>query len=328
MNTKNIFRPGVPLLGIDWGSSNRRAYLFDAAGALLRRHDDTCGMLAANNRFPQALQELLDVLGLEQANVLMSGMVGSRSGWQQVPYVDCTVPLAQLSQQLQVVQFAHPGVRCVIVPGYRYVDASGAPDVMRGEEMQLLGARVLGACDGWFVLPGTHSKWVRIAHGMVAEIITFMTGELFSLMTQHGTLAAALPPEPRPWHQEAFVAGLEAAQQGGFTHNAFVCRARVVTDVMPAAHATAYLSGLLIGAEFQHLGARLTEGCTASGATNGATNGAAVQLIGAPDLTANYVTALAWRGASSLVWQADQVYQEAVRSLALPLTAMQLQGTA
>lgn len=310
MNMKNIFRPGVPLLGIDWGSSNRRAYLLDPAGALVRRHDDACGMLAASGRFPQALQELLDTFGLEQANVLMSGMVGSRSGWQQVPYVDCTVPLAQLSQHLQQVPFERPGVRCAIVPGYRHVDAHGAPDVMRGEEMQILGARALGAGDGWFVLPGTHSKWVRVADGHVAEIVTFMTGELFSLMTRHGTLAAALPPQPWPWHEEAFHAGLEAAQHGGFTHNAFVCRARVVTDAMPAAHATSYLSGLLIGAEFQHIEDRLKHRLQ-----DGA---AAVQLIGAPDLVAHYVAALAWRGLGSLVWQADQVFQEAVRSLALP----------
>lgn len=314
MNTKNIFQPGLPLLGIDWGSSNRRAYLLDQAGALVRRHEDDCGMLSASGRFPQALQMLLELLGLTQANVLMSGMVGSRSGWQQVPYVDTAVPLAQLSQHLQAVPFDRPGVQCAIVPGYRYLDAQGAPDVMRGEEMQILGARALGAGDGWFALPGTHSKWVRVASGCVAEIVTFMTGELFALLTRHGTLAAALPPAPRPWHDDAFHAGLGAAQQGGFTHNAFVCRARVVTDAMPAAHAHAYLSGLLIGAELQHLGERLTQ------------SGAAVQLIGAPDLVARYVDALAWHGAGSLVWQADQIFQEAVRSLALPLTRFETQG--
>ena len=315
MNMKNIFNPGAPLLGIDWGSSNRRAYLLDQTGTLVRRHDDGCGMLAATGHFPQSLQDLLAELKLEQANVVMAGMVGSRSGWQQVPYVACTVPLAQLSQHLQHVPFELPGVRCAIVPGYRYQDAYGAPDVMRGEEMQIIGARALGAADGWFILPGTHSKWVHVRDGCVAEIITFMTGELFSLMTQHGTLAAALPPEPRPWNEEAFLAGLDAAQQGGFTHNAFVCRAKVVTDQMPAAHAYAYLSGLLIGAEFQHMHTRLGPDADHS-----------VQLIGAPELVAHYVTALAWRGARSLVWQADQVFVAAVRSLALPLAGCALQG--
>lgn len=319
MNVKNFFRPGAPLLGIDWGSSNRRAYLLDQGGALVRRHDDACGMLAASGRFPQALQELLDAFGVDQVNVLMSGMVGSRSGWQQVPYIDCTVPLAQVSQYLQQVSFERSGVRCAIVPGYRFVDGRGAPDVMRGEEMQIIGARALGAADGWFVLPGTHSKWVRVADGTVAEIITFMTGELFALMTRHGTLAAALPaqsPQPRPWHQDGFEAGLAAAQCGSFTHNAFVCRARVVTDAMPAGHAYSYLSGLLIGAELQHLGSRLS------------VDNATVQLIGAPELVAHYVDALAWRGVGSLVWQADQVYQEAVRHLALPLSGVEPQGAA
>ena len=314
MNMKNIFQPGLPLLGIDWGSSNRRAYLLDQAGTLVRRHEDACGMLAAAGRFPQALHELLETFELKRANVLMSGMVGSRSGWQQVPYVDGSVALSQLSEHLQEVPFDAPEVHCAIVPGYCHIDSHGSPDVMRGEEMQILGARCLGAADGWFVLPGTHSKWVHVVEGRVADIITFMTGELFSLMTRYGTLAAALPPEPRPWHDEAFQAGLDAAQQGGFTHNAFVCRARVVTDAMPAAHASAYLSGLLIGAEFEHLGERLTQ------------PGQSVQLIGAPELVAHYVAALTWRNVGSIVWQADQVFQEATHSLAMAAARSESEG--
>ena len=291
------------IVGIDWGTSNRRAYVLDAQGALVRQHSDACGILAMQGAFENSLRELLHTLQVPRANVLMSGMVGSRNGWREAPYLSVEQPIAQLHEAMMPVDTTLPHVRCRIVPGYQFIDASGTPDVMRGEETQILGAQALGAPDGWFLLPGTHSKWVRVRNDKVAEIVTFMTGELFSLLSEHGTLASLMHAEQVS--SAAFEAGLHAAQQGGFTHAAFGCRALVVTDGMPAAHAASYLSGLLIGAELADM--RRKAGRSARGP---------VQIIGSPALAASYVGALEVFDLQAHVWQPDAVYVAALCRLA------------
>lgn len=295
------------LLGIDWGTTNRRAYLLAPDGMLLRRHDDDNGILKVGaGNFEASLGALLATLELDAADVLMSGMVGSRNGWHQVPYLDTAHPLAELPDALIDIASPFAGVQCRIVPGYQAVDAYGTPDVMRGEETQIFGALNDAEADAWYLLPGTHSKWVQVKQGRIAEIMTFMTGELFALLSTHGTLAslasndATLP--------QAFEAGLQAAQRSGFTHAAFGCRALVVTDSMPAAHASSYLSGLLIGAE---LAAIRQKGQNAGDYPRGA-----VQIIGSPKLAARYAEALRLFDMPSKSWQPDEVYLAALRKLA------------
>src|SRR4051812_25126128 len=150
--------PGRPLLGIDWGTTNRRAYVLDARGKLVRQHSDEFGILTVAGNFEHALADLLKRLELERADVVMSGMVGSRNGWQQVPYLSVDQPISALADAMVEVDTGLPDVRCRIVPGYRFVDSHGTPDVMRGEETQVLGALSFSASSGWFLLPGTHSK--------------------------------------------------------------------------------------------------------------------------------------------------------------------------
>lgn len=295
--------PGPPLLGIDWGTSNRRAYLLDSEGNLIRRHDDECGILAVAGNFEKSLADLLAQLELDHADVVMSGMVGSRNGWREAPYLPVDRPILQLPEVMVEIEPSLANVRCRIVPGYRYDDVHGTPDVMRGEETQILGALALSASSGWFLLPGTHSKWARIEHGTITEFATFMTGELYALLSHHGTLATLMQEkEPVP---AAFEAGMKAAQQSGFTHAAFSCRALVVTDAMPAAHAASYLSGLLIGTELQEIRYR----------TNDQTS-LAVQLIGTPELARHYVDALEFFGMTAVMWPPDDVYLAALRVLA------------
>lgn len=293
----------TPLLGIDWGTTNRRAYLLDATGNLVRQHNDELGILAVAGNFKAALRDLLKLLDLERADVVMSGMVGSRNGWQQTSYLSAERPLADLPDAMLEIDSALPNVRCRIVPGYRFTDEYGAPDVMRGEETQVLGALALGSATGWFLLPGTHSKWVRVEQGRVAEIVTFMTGELFWLLSQYGTLANLMKePQPVP---SAFEAGIAAARHGSFTHMAFCCRALVVTETMPAQHAASYLSGLLIGTELRDIRYRM-EGQARQ----------PVQVIGSPALAARYLEALEVCGMPAAVWQPDEVYVAALRVLA------------
>jgi len=290
------------LLGIDWGTSNRRAYVLDPQGGLVRQHQDDVGILQVHEGFEQSLKALMEALELESADVIMSGMVGSRSGWKEVPYLSTEHPLSRLGDALMPVETNIPGTRVRIVPGYRYIDPHGLPDVMRGEETQVLGALESGATGGWFLLPGTHSKWAHADSGRMSEFMTFMTGELYALMSQHGTLAKVISSQEPV--QEAFAAGLRAARQGGFTHTAFCCRAMVVTDMMPGGHAASYLSGLLIGTELFEIVKKAGEAMSAP-----------VQVIGSVALSARYLSALELLGIPARAWQPDSVYLAALRAM-------------
>lgn len=294
--------PQATMVGIDWGTSNRRAYVLNGEGKLVRQHNDEFGILAVNGNFEASLKELLKELEVAQADIVMSGMVGSRNGWQQVPYLSTAQPISRLPQAMLQIDTALPNVRCRIVPGYYFADAFGIPDVMRGEETQIFGAMALGAPDGWYLLPGTHCKWVRVDNGGITEIMTFMTGELFSLLRAQGTLAALMKDEKEV--PAAFETGLKAAQQSGFTHAAFGCRALVVTDTMPAEHAASYLSGLLVGAEMADMRQRMNQVREA------------VQIIGSTLLAKRYADALGFFGMSSRIWQPDAVYVAALQALA------------
>lgn len=291
------------MLGIDWGTSNRRAYLLDEHGELVRQYNDENGILKVNGNFEAALKHLLYTLGLGSADVVMSGMVGSRNGWRETPYLPVDQPLSRLHDALMEIETGIERVRCRIVPGYQYKDAQGTPDVMRGEETQVLGALELSAASGWFLLPGTHSKWVRIDNGRMTEFYTFMTGELFSLMSQHGTLSKIMSTQQQPV-PAAFEAGLRAARHGSFTHTAFCCRALVVTDTMPAEHAPSYFSGLLIGAELQDILQR-----------TGGHLDAPLQVVGTTALAAHYLSALELFGMTARAWQSDSVYVAALGAL-------------
>jgi 2-dehydro-3-deoxygalactonokinase len=240
------------LLGIDWGTSNRRAYLIDAGGACSARHSDAEGMLAAQGRFAESLDALLATMQLDPATpVIMSGMVGSRQGWQEAPYLGCGTPLAQLAGHLVPLQGGRRPGSTAFVPGYCYHGADGAVDVMRGEETQLLGAQVLGQGDGWVVLPGTHSKWVLLLGGRILHWSTYMTGELFATLGKVGTLAALMSAPDAIEDAEAFKQGLDLARKSEpLSHSLFSIRARVVTGALPAACVRSLVSGLLIGAEF------------------------------------------------------------------------------
>jgi 2-dehydro-3-deoxygalactonokinase len=236
----------MTLIGIDWGTTHRRSYRLRDRGVLEdERHDDQGG-LVVQGRWAESFAALAAGWPVD-APVVMSGMVGSASGWREARYLDASTPLTTLSQHLVTVPDAPGGRRCAIVPGYRWNGPGGEVDVMRGEETQLLGALALGHGDGWYLLPGTHSKWVLVERGAVKLLRTYMTGELFATLGRHGTLAGLVGEQDVP---EAFQRGLDVSATGPLTHTVFGCRARVVSGEMPAAHARSYLSGLLIGSEW------------------------------------------------------------------------------
>jgi 2-dehydro-3-deoxygalactonokinase len=284
------------LLGVDWGTSNRRAYLVDRAGNCERFHEDDHGMLHERGRFAESLDALRASMDVGPGvPVVLSGMVGSAQGWQEVPYLDNEVPLSALPTHLVPVR-ERPG--CFIVPGYR----SGGPDVdvMRGEETQLLGALALGHADGWVVLPGTHSKWVALSNGRMERWSTYITGELFAILGREGTLAPLLRAGREPEDPADFEAGLALAQRRLPLSNAlFGVRARVVSGALPAASARAVVSGLLIGAEFV--------GAADSGAAC-----KSIVLVGSAQLEERYARAAAHFAIGVTVVDPDAAYRAAL----------------
>jgi 2-dehydro-3-deoxygalactonokinase len=276
------------LLGIDWGTSNRRAYLIGRDGRCIARHEDDHGLLSVAGRFAESLDQLRRIMDVGPAvPVLMSGMVGSASGWQEVPYMEAGQALSSLPGRVVAVR----GVdACAIVPGC--VWRGEGVDVMRGEETQLLGALALGAGDGWVVLPGTHSKWVRLEGGIVRHLRTYMTGELFAMLGKGGTLAGMMAAGEELG--TAFDAGLDAARSGApLTHTLFAARAQVVTGAMAASAARSYISGLLIGAEFA--------AANSAGARH-------LALVASPALSARYALAASRFGMTAQAYDPDAVY--------------------
>jgi 2-dehydro-3-deoxygalactonokinase len=300
------------IVGLDWGTTHRRAYVVDARGDCTQELSDSDGALASKGRFPQALNAALDALNAHPSLVVMSGMVGSALGWHEVPYVDAGVALHDLAAHCVLVPDASVGAPSLIVPGYCLRNAAGLPDVMRGEETQLLGAWALGHSDGWFVLPGTHSKWVELRAGRVVQLRTYMTGELFDLLGQHGTLAAAATSANAVWDDAAFAEGVRAAGTHALSHQLFSCRARVVSKDMPAASSRSYLSGLLIGTELKDVlqgGAAQTSQAQRSGGQ------AHFKLLGSPQLAALYQTAASYLDLQFDVLDAKQAFVAAVHHL-------------
>ncbi|MHA4867248.1 2-dehydro-3-deoxygalactonokinase [Duganella sp. PWIR1] len=236
----------MTVLGIDWGTTNRRAYLLNSEGDCIKRHEDERGMLAERGRFAWSLSSLRATMEVDASvPIIMSGMIGSAQGWQEVPYLNDSVAVSDLPRHLAPL---HEMPGCFIVPGY--MRQGLVADVMRGEETQMLGALALGHCDGWFVLPGTHSKWVCVENGRMTFWSTYMTGELYATLGRDGTLAALLQmkSEEKP---EDFDAGLALAEQRLPLSSAlFSVRSAVVTGRLNPERVRAYISGLLIGSEF------------------------------------------------------------------------------
>lgn len=269
------------LIALDWGSTRLRAFLLGAGGAVLatRHSDQGASTLSGAAAFEQALA---DVAGAWRAArpelpVLACGMVGSQHGWREAPYAPCPADAAALaSRTLSLGQGVH------IVPGL--VDDSARPDVMRGEETQIIGALSLHpalAADACLVLPGTHAKWARVRDGRVTGFATHMTGELYALLRQHSVLSRLMPSDagaaPSP---AGFLAGVDASREdGALGHQLFAVRTLGLFKRLPPEQLPDYLSGLLIGHEIAH---ELRTGLTEP-----------LALIGEPALCERYAQALA-----------------------------------
>jgi 2-dehydro-3-deoxygalactonokinase len=239
------------LIAVDWGTSNVRAALLDARGAIIDTIDSDRGISRlARGDFPATFVALLEpwLERLPEVPVLMAGMVGSADGWIEVPYLPCPASLDTLARHLVRV----PGIDrwVAIVPGLAGCSVAGNPDVMRGEEVQIAGALQTIADDsaGIFCLPGTHSKWATVQGATVASFSTSMTGELYAALRDHSILGRGGGGNKHDG--AAFESGLaQAARPGGLLHHLFSVRSEVLLGDLAASAAMAYLSGILVGHE-------------------------------------------------------------------------------
>lgn len=264
------------MIGVDWGTTQLRAYRIGADGTILATRTEPKGIMAVPpERFEAVLEEVIgDWLSQDPEPFLLSGMVGSRQGWLEVPYVACPAYPTSLAKSLTPVSCG--GKSGYICPGLSCLDAHGVPDVLRGEEVQVFGGLAMAPDPPSLVChPGTHSKHVRVQDGGVRQFATHMTGELFGLLCDHSILGRTMEPGPTDW--DAFDDGvLRARQAGGLLHHLFGARTRVLMSKLSPGSEADYLSGMLIGHEIN-----------ATGSTG------PVLVIGAAELEARYLRAFA-----------------------------------
>lgn len=281
------------MIGVDWGTSNFRAFRLADDGRVLERRSSPRGILQIESgRFVEALRdEIGGWLAEGEERILLCGMVGSRQGWTGAGYLPCPVGIDDLAAAVIAVSFDGPGVR--LVPGVSGRDAEGVPEVMRGEETQVAG--LLDSCgsDALLCLPGTHSKWVRVSDGRITDFTTSMTGEVYDVLRKHTILGRTMVHEGTTSSgvdREAFLRGVKRSQgEGGLLHHVFGVRSLALMEEVKQEDSASYLSGLLIGHEVR----------------SSMPPGAHVRLVGTASLCSLYQLAIEASGGSAKVEDED-----------------------
>lgn len=283
-------------IAVDWGTTNRRAYRLDSSGACIGEFEDSKGVLSVSRgRFPSAVAEIRERLG--DLPLLLAGMVGSNRGWIEAPYVPCPAGIDELAAKLV---FASD--REAIVPGVSYL-GDGRADVMRGEEVQLLGGLAAGSVhdDALVCHPGTHNKWALLKKSVIDSFRTVMTGELFGLLKKHSILAELL--EGPVGVNDSFRRGVRYALEREILPSAlFEVRAAVLLGQMERSDAPSYVSGLLIGTDV-----RIGLEWPLAGRT---------WVMGRKELTSLYAAAIGEAGAEAIELDGEQSFLAGIRAIA------------
>jgi 2-dehydro-3-deoxygalactonokinase len=275
-------------IAADWGTSHLRLFLCDSEGVA---HDSNSGPGAAevSGHFGDVFASL--TARWEERHgalpAVLCGMVGSSIGWIQAPYVPCPAHPDQIIEACTPLE----GGRIQIIPGLSCRNRFNAPDLLRGEETQILGALNLEdrLRQGRWVLclPGTHTKWVVVEDGRVREFFTAPTGELFALLRDRSVLVRKPQGVGDQHNAETFKQGLTSFNEfpdAQVLHRLFECRSRQLSGEFEAHAASSYLSGMLIASDVH--GALRVLSSSATPRT--------VFLIGSPQLTQLYATACAF----------------------------------
>jgi 2-dehydro-3-deoxygalactonokinase len=270
-------RDQAALIGVDWGTSSFRAYLIGENGGTLDQIESNRGILSLQpGEHERALAEAIRPWrnSADGPPVLLSGMIGSRQGWREAPYVRCPAGLSEIAAAIVTINASALG-EIAIVPGV-LDDARDGPDVMRGEETQIFGAlAATNSAEGLYVLPGTHSKWAKVETGRIVSLTTYMTGETFAALRNHTILGRLMKAGEES--RGGFTAGVRSAHAmktpGDLLHEIFMTRTLGLFERLRGDQLSDYLSGLLIAAEII---AATKEG------------GEEATVIGSPGLTKRY----------------------------------------
>ena len=245
-------------IGVDWGTSSFRAWLFAPSGTVLESTHGPWGISQiAGALFRQILLEAVGSWLGEYTDlpILMCGMIGSAQGWHEAGYLTGTVGVDELAAG--AVRIADSQLTLYIVPGIKGISADGHNDVMRGEETLLAGGLGISHDEqAMFCLPGTHSKWISVEKGRIERLTTFMTGELFYLMKAQSILAPLIDNGSEVHlTSPVFAEGLALAESpSGLLHQLFAIRAGVLTGRFAHGDALTLLSAVLAGNECQQMG--------------------------------------------------------------------------
>lgn len=294
MSTAMRWKDGF--IGVDWGTTNRRAYRIDASGRCADEFEDGRGVLSIpSGGFPAAVEEIRERLG--DRPLLLAGMIGSNRGWVEAPYVGCPAGIDALVKAL-----VWAGKQEAIVPGVSYV-GDGRADVMRGEEVQLLGAVAAESIDSDALVchPGTHNKWIVVRGGAIESFRTVMTGELFNLLKEHSILADLLAGDVQP--DDAFRAGArQGLMNADLPAELFSVRARVLLGQARKEDAASFTSGLLIGTDVR------------IGLSNSID--ADVAVMGRPELTRLYEAAIREAGRKAIELDGERSFVAGIAKIA------------
>ncbi len=276
-----------PFVGINWGSTSFRAYLIGADGSTIDEYTAPAGVTALDRDGMVRIMREIAARWPRRGAAYASGMIGSNVGWLQVPYVQAPAGCADLAG---AAVSTHIGdVPLQIIPGISCCRSfDGEPDILRGEEIELIGLAALRAMDGWVALPGTHTKWARVEQGRVTDFFTSMSGEIFDRLTTKGLLASIVEGEATDGVE--FLRGVDAGRARRLSLGTllFGARAHVVRGQLAKSDAAAYIRGLLIGSEIAD-----------ALAVYPAIGDSVIPLIGNPALCRLYASALRAVGVST-----------------------------
>lgn len=263
------------LIVVDWGSSSFRAFLMANDGTVIDEYKNNCGAFQISN-YEETLREACKKWITKHGTlpIRMGGSIGSRNGWQETGYVECPVAPTDLKSAAVAVKNSMRW-DIAVMPGVCIRAGVGECDVMRGEEIQIFGAlQIMDVSSGLFCLPGTHSKWCRVEHGRIMSIDSYLSGELFALVTQNGSLSTII--EGTDYDEQAFLEGLDAiGRQPNLLKLLFKARAGVLLDQYPGSRLAPFLSGVLIGYEVRN-------------AINSVSSDDTVTIVASPELMARY----------------------------------------
>ena len=242
---------------IDWGTTNFRAYKFDLkANKVLKKIETDKGILNLKNR-KQYINIILDTLRKfrlkKDQYILMAGMVGSKKGLYEVPYVPVPTTIKKISLKIPVKKISNINIR--IVPGLVY-KKNNFLDVIRGEETLVIGAinkvKIRKYC--FLCCPGTHSKWISIENKKFKSFSSYMSGEIYSAIYKCTILLQSLQKSSNKFSKNYFIKGLNLIKKGySFPNILFKIRTMDLFNQSKPYERNSFLSGLIIGMEINDI---------------------------------------------------------------------------